>query len=53
MIVMVTFQNNVPKIIKYICNRVMAIDLLHTFVFAIYVENKWTYFDQTLYNYLY
>ena len=37
----------------HICTRVMALDLLQNFVSAQYLENKWTDFDQTLYNYLY
>ena len=37
----------------HICTRVMTLDLLKNFVSAQYLENKWTDFDQTLYNYLY
>ena len=37
----------------HICTslRVMALELLQNFVSAKYLENKWTDFDQTLYNY--
>ena len=35
-----------------ICTRVMALDLLQNFFSAQYLKNKWTIFDQTLYNYL-
>ena len=36
-----------------ICTSFMVLDLLQNFVSAQYLENKWTEFDQTLYNYLY
>ena len=38
---------------SHICTRVMALDLLRNFVFAQYLEYKWTDFDQTLCNILY
>ena len=37
----------------HICTRIMAFNLCQNFVTAQYLENKWTDFDQTLYNYLY
>ena len=38
---------------SHICTRVLALDLLQNVVSTQYLENKWTDFDQTLYNYLY
>ena len=38
---------------SHICTRVMVLDLLQNFVSTQYLGNKWTDFDQTLYNYLY
>ena len=38
---------------SHICTRVMALNLLQNFFSAQCLENKWTDFDQTLYNYLY
>ena len=38
---------------SHICTRAMALVLLQNFVFALYLETKWTEFDQTLYNFLY
>ena len=38
---------------SHICTRDIAVDLLQNFVSTHYLENKWTDFDQTLYNYLY
>ena len=37
--------------LSHICTRFMALNLLQRFVSAQYLENKWTNFDQTLYNY--
>ena len=38
-------------IISHTCTRVMAVDLSQNFVSVQYLENKWTEFHQTLYNY--
>ena len=38
---------------SHICTRFMALNLLQNFFSAQCLENKWTDFDQTLYNYLY
>ena len=40
-------------IFAHFFTRVTVLDLLQNFVSAQYFENKWTDFDQTLYNYLY
>ena len=34
------------------CTRVIALDLRQNFISAQYLENKWTDFHQTLYDYL-
>ena len=39
--------------LSHICTRVMVLNILKNFISAQYLENKWTDFDQTLYNFLY
>ena len=46
------YVGNVAQYFLHICTRVMAPDLRHNFVSVQYLENKWTDFDQILYNYL-
>ena len=43
----------VTRHFSHICTRVIALDLLQNFVYTQYLENKWTEFDQPLYNYLF
>ena len=40
-------------VIFFLCNRAMALDLCQNFIFAQYLENKWTEFDKkNLYSFI-